>query len=68
MRGKIDKERLSAVDGPCAIFKPDRSDVRELLNEYDYQGGSHHLTLVLEKSEDLVSKIARLTGWNYVRM
>lgn len=64
-RGVIQADSLPAVDGPRAIFTPHGSAVEDLLTEYAYAGGSHHLTLVTGDREDLLRKIARLTGWTY---
>ncbi len=68
MMGEIDSESLSAVSGPRALFKPDVDDIRELLTSYDYLGGSHHSTLVLNDVCKLVEKIARLTGWTFAKV
>ena len=46
IRGRIDEDHLPQIDGPRAVFKPDRDNVSDLLTEYAYAGGSHHLALV----------------------
>ncbi len=66
--GQIVKDRLPAVDGPRGIFKPKCSDIRELLTQYAYNGGSHHLAVVSGDAEDLVERVARLNGWKHVRL
>jgi L-arabinose isomerase len=68
MTGKIEEESLSAVSGPRGIFKPDDGDIRDILTRYDTNGGSHHSTMVRGYVRDLVYKIARLTGWEHVRI
>jgi L-arabinose isomerase len=68
MTGQIESESLSAVSGPRGIFKSESNDIRELLTNYDYHGGSHHSTLVTGDVRDLADKIARLTGWEHVRI
>ncbi|MFA5863753.1 MAG: hypothetical protein WC975_03605 [Phycisphaerae bacterium] len=66
--GRIAPESLSAVDGPRGIFKPDRKQISELLSDYAYQGGSHHLVMVMEQAENVLDKISKLTGWRYVKV
>jgi L-arabinose isomerase len=64
IHGTITDDHLPNSSGPRAIFKPDR-EVRDLLTEYAYAGGSHHLALVSPDAPLLLEKISRLTGWHY---
>jgi len=66
--GKITKDHLPKVDGPRAVFKSDCEDVRDLLTEYAYNGGSHHLALVQGDPADVLEKVSRLSGWLYISM
>jgi len=63
IHGEIEDERMPAVDGPRAVFNPHRSDIREMLTSYAYNGGSHHLVLVCGDCRNIVGRIAKLTGW-----
>lgn len=69
--GCITEDSLSATNGPRAVFKPKAEDVRDLLSGYAYNGGSHHLAMVTGdcgEVSDMLGKLARLTGWNYLKM
>jgi L-arabinose isomerase len=68
LTGSIEKEQLPAVDGPRGIFRPQCKDIRELLDDYGYHGGSHHLVLVRGDAQNLIGKIARLTGWTWEKL
>ncbi len=68
MTGEITKDNLSKVDGPRAVFKPDCQDVRKLLTDYAYNGGSHHLALVKDNGAVVAEKICRLAGWKYISL
>ncbi len=61
--GRIDEDHLPQIDGPRAVFKPDRDNVSDLLTEYAYAGGSHHLALTKGAPVDVLEKICRLAGW-----
>jgi L-arabinose isomerase len=63
--GRIDEEHLPKIDGPRGVFKPDRDSVSDLLTEYAYAGGSHHLALVKGAPVDVLEKVCRLAGWSY---
>jgi len=65
IRGRIDEDHLPKIDGPRAVFKPDRDKVSDLLTEYAYAGGSHHLALVKGTPVDVLEKVCRLAGWVY---
>jgi L-arabinose isomerase len=64
--GEITKDNLPKTGGPRAVFKPDCEDVRELLTDYAYNGGSHHFALVNGDGADLAEKICSLAGWNHI--
>ncbi|MHC4122944.1 MAG: L-arabinose isomerase family protein [Planctomycetota bacterium] len=66
--GQITEGHLPKVNGPRAIFKPAFKDVRELLTEYAYNGGSHHLALINADCADVLNKMSRLTGWKYINL
>lgn len=66
--GHISEESLVKYTGPRAMFIPDEPDVREVLDGYAYNGGSHHLVLVAGEVEDVVDKVAVLAGWNYIAL
>lgn len=68
IKGTITEDHLTKTDGPRAVFKPDAQDVRELLNNYAYHGGSHHLTLVKGDCTKVLECISRLSGWLYFRL
>jgi len=68
LEGVIEDDHLPSVDGPRAVFKPKKSDVRDLLTSYAYNGGSHHLVLVRDDCADIVGRISKLTGWNMVSL
>jgi L-arabinose isomerase len=63
--GTITEDHLPKIDGPRAVFKPDRAGVSELLTEYAYAGGSHHMALVRGAPVDVLEKVCRLAGWSY---
>ncbi len=66
--GQITEDSMPKYTGPRAIFKPDNPDVREVLDGYAYNGGSHHLVLVAGDVEDVIDKVAILAGWNYIAL
>jgi len=66
--GEITKDKLPKTDGPRAIFKPACKDVRELLTNYAYNGGSHHLVMVKGDGVPVAEKICRLIGWKHVSL
>jgi L-arabinose isomerase len=66
--GEIIKDNLPKTSGPRAVFKPDCQDVRKLLTDYAYNGGSHHLALVKDNGSVVAEKICRLTGWKYIKL
>jgi L-arabinose isomerase len=63
--GRIDEDHLPKIDGPRAVFKPDRDNVSDLLTEYAYAGGSHHLALIKGAPTEVLEKVCRLAGWVY---
>ncbi len=63
--GAIANDHLPQIDGPRGVFRPGRADVNDLLTEYAYAGGSHHLALVKGAPVDVLEKVCRLTGWSY---
>lgn len=66
--GSITEDDLPKVQGPKAIFKPDRKDVRELLTNYAYNGGSHHLAVVKGDVTNVTEKMCRLAGWKHIKL
>jgi L-arabinose isomerase len=66
--GRIDEDHLPKIDGPRGVFQPDRGSVCDLLSEYAYAGGSHHLALVKGTPVDVLEKVCRLAGWVYRRL
>jgi len=66
--GRIEEDHLPQIDGPRAVFKPERDNVSDLLTEYAYAGGSHHLALVQGAPVDVLEKVCRLAGWLYQRL
>jgi L-arabinose isomerase len=65
--GTILDDHLSQIDGPRAVFRPGREDVCDVLTEYAYAGGSHHMALVKDAPVDVLEKACRLAGWSYRR-
>ncbi len=65
IRGRIEEDHLPQIDGPRAVFKPDRDNVSDLLTEYAYAGGSHHLALVPGAPVEVLEKVCKLAGWVY---
>lgn len=66
--GTITEDHLPKIDGPRGVFRPEQGDVRNLLTEYAYAGGSHHLALVREAPVEVLARVCRLAGWSYVRL
>jgi L-arabinose isomerase len=66
--GTITEDHLPKIDGPRGVFKPDRAGVNELLTEYAYAGGSHHMALIEGAPVDVLEKVCRLAGWSYRRL
>lgn len=66
--GQITQDNLPKATGPRAVFKPTAEDVRDVLNEYAYAGGSHHLALVKGHNRAVVENISRLAGWKCVEL
>jgi L-arabinose isomerase len=64
--GSIEEDHLPKCSGPRAIFKPKNPDVRDVLNRYAENGGSHHLVLMPDDSRDIITKVAKLCGWRYI--
>ncbi len=65
--GAILDDHLPQIDGPRAVFQPQREDVCAVLTEYAYAGGSHHMALVKDAPVDVLEKACRLAGWTYRR-
>lgn len=63
--GTITEDPLPYVDGPRALFKPDCQDLRELLTNYAYAGGTHHLALIDDARPEVLEKLCTLNGWIY---
>ena len=66
--GGITEDHLPNIDGPRGIFRPDGDDVSDLLTEYAYTGGSHHMALVRGGPAEVLEKVCRLAGWSYRRL
>jgi len=66
--GVVCEDHLPKIDGPRGVFKPDRADVNELLTDYAYAGGSHHMALIQGAPVDVLEKVCRLAGWSYRRL
>ena len=66
--GRITEDNLPKASGPRAVFKPTADDVREVLNEYAYAGGSHHSALVKGDCTKVLEKVCRLSGWSYIKL
>jgi L-arabinose isomerase len=66
--GAILDDHLPQIDGPRAVFQPGHEDVCDVLTEYAYAGGSHHLALVRDAPVDVLEKVCRLAGWWYRRL
>ena len=66
--GTIMPDKLPNADGPRAVFKPECKDVRRLLNNYAYNGGSHHLAIVNGDCAGVLEKLSVLTGWKYINL
>lgn len=66
--GNVLEDYLSNINGPRALFKPDCSDIHSVLDEYAYNGGSHHLVIVKGCAADVMKKLAILTGWSYLSL
>jgi len=66
--GEITQEHLPKATGPRAVFKPETKDVRKLLTDYAYQGGSHHLALVKSDGRKILERMGKLAGWSYISL
>ena len=66
--GEITDECMPNLPGPRALFKPAMQDIHKLLDEYAYNGGSHHLALVNGCAKNILKKLAKLTGWSYISL
>ena len=65
IRGRITEDPLPNIDGPRGVFQPSCPDVRELLTEYAYAGGSHHMALIKDAPVQVLERVCRLAGWCY---
>ncbi|MEN6383613.1 MAG: hypothetical protein ABFD79_00255 [Phycisphaerales bacterium] len=66
--GNVLEDYLSKISGPRALFKPDCPDIHKVLNDYAYNGGSHHLTIVKGCATSIIEKLAILTGWSHLSL
>ena len=66
--GDITSDSLPKISGARALFKPRASNINRLLDDYAYNGGSHHLVLVKGNVENMLAKLAKLTGWSYMSL
>lgn len=63
--GHITEDHVPRYSGPRGIFEPTARDVRAVLDEYAYAGGSHHLAMVGGNVNSVIERVARLTGWEH---
>jgi L-arabinose isomerase len=63
--GAIAEDHLPNIDGPRGVLWPDHGDVRDLLTQYAYAGGSHHMALVNGTPVEVLAKVCQLVGWSY---
>ena len=66
--GNIIEDQLDQYTSPRAVFRPSKSEVREVLDTYAYNGGSHHLTLVNGDVCEVIDNISKLLGWKYLEI
>ena len=66
--GFISEDTLPKATGPRAVFDPAREDVRDMLTDYAYNGGSHHLVLVKGNGKSVLKRMAKLAGWQYISL
>lgn len=48
-------------------FRPDRG-IRDMLREYSFAGGTHHLALVYEEELNIINGFAHALGWKRVNL
>jgi len=61
--GSVTEDSLPKADGPRAVFKPNGEDVRKILTDFTYKGGSHHLALISGNGKNVLEKMCKLAGW-----
>ena len=66
--GQVDDEHLAATRGPRGIFSLKGRDVRDVLDGYARNGGSHHLVVAMTNEQNLVCKLADLSGWLHLSL
>lgn len=66
--GCVEDDSLPKVTGPRAVFRPDAPNVVDVLDCYARRGGSHHLALVYDPSDGILTRMADLAGWTYERI
>jgi L-arabinose isomerase len=68
VRGSITADALPQVEGPRALFEPDVEDVCDLLTDYAYAGGTHHLALIVNPQPNILEKLCILSGWMHTSL
>lgn len=66
--GYICDEPLGSYNGVRSLFRPHGREISEVLDTYAYNGGSHHLVLVMGDAVSVISKLSKLTGWEYIKI
>lgn len=66
--GEVTEDSMPNVPGPRALFRPESSSIRKVLDDYAYNGGSHHMVLVNGHASSMLDKLARLTGWSHTSL
>ena len=62
--GTIDRGPSAEDRRASRGIQADRENVREVLTEYAYAGGSHHMALVKGARRTCLKKVCRLAGWS----
>ena len=68
VRGSMTADALPQVEGPRALFKPNVEDVCDLLTDYAYAGGTHHLALIVNPQPHVLEKLCILSGWMHTSL
>ncbi len=66
--GEIADDPMPNLPGPRALFKPQCPDIHKVLDDYAYNGGSHHIALVYGCAGGMLTKLSKLTGWSYLSL
>ncbi len=68
IRGEVTEDEIPKSTGPRAMFRPSCASVHTMLDEYAYNGGSHHQVLVGGDVDGILNKLAILVGWSYLAL